>query len=158
MKALLCLPLLLAAGAGADEASDRVAIGRAIAAVNNVPAPDALFTADSDAADALQRICRDNPPVYRFPSWERGHAAPGTVSISQEPWGEATIGLPLPPGEITNPRIEGRSIRFLTQDVALVDGACVYRTAAGTRITPLLFVMKKDADDWKIASLRVLAA
>ena len=159
MKAVFCLPLLLAAGAWADENADRAAIERVIAAVNSVPAPDALFTADTDAADALKRIWRDNPPVYRFPSrnGERAPLGTPTVTISHEPWGEATIGVTMPPGEIVNPRIEVRSIRFLTADVALADAACVYRTASGTRARPLLFVMRKEGDAWKIASLRLLA-
>jgi hypothetical protein len=82
--------------------------------------------------------------------------------ISHEPWGEATIDFPgrWPHAtmEVVNPRIVSRTIRFITPDVALAEGACVYREdGGGTRFTPLLFVMKREGGGWKIASLRVLA-
>jgi hypothetical protein len=84
-----------------------------------------------------------------------------TVTISHEPWGEATINFPgrrhFFPIEIVNPRIESRTIRFITTDVALADAACTYQEDGTTRTTPLLLVMKKEGNDWKIASLRVLA-
>jgi hypothetical protein len=157
MRALLCLPLVLAAAAWADEAADRTSIERVIAAVNQVPAPDGIFTADSDAAEALKRVWKDKSVRYRF--GPRSLSSPGapTVVISHEPWGEATIGWPVPPTEMMNPRIVSRSIRFLTPDVALAEGACVYEAAGSTHTTPLLFVMKKEGETWKIASLRVLA-
>src|ERR1039458_6776399 len=91
-----------------------------------------------------------------------------TVTISHEPWGEATINFPWTDYlikalrartlEILNPRIGSRTIRFLTPDVALVDGAWTYKDdGATTRTTLLLFVMKKERGNWKIASIRVLA-
>jgi hypothetical protein len=62
--------------------------------------------------------------------------------VSKEPMGEAQIVMPGP----------GRVIlvktRFLTSDVALVDASAAH---------PLLFVVKREAGVWKIASLRVLA-
>jgi len=48
-----------------------------------------------------------------------------------------------------NPRFVSTTIRFITPDVALVDGTW--------QTVPLLFVMKKEENDWKIASLRTLA-
>jgi hypothetical protein len=65
----------------------------------------------------------------------------------------------LPALELTNPRVASRAIRFITPDVALVDGACSYRVdVSNTQTTPLLLVMKKGKEDsWKIASLRLLA-
>jgi hypothetical protein len=157
MKVLLCLPLAFAAAAWADEAADRASIERVIAAVNEVPAPEAVFTADSDAAAALERIWKGKSLRYRFGPRHGSSSGTPTVTISHEPWGEATIGNPLPPTEIMNPRILSRSIRFLTPGVALADATCVYWTTAGAQTTPLLFVLKKVAGNWKIASLRVLA-
>jgi len=70
-----------------------------------------------------------------------------TVTISHQPWGEATIQLSGHP-----------SITFITPEVALAEGACAYEGQQGKQETmPLLFVMKKDGDDWKIAAIRVLA-
>jgi hypothetical protein len=139
MKALLCLPLLFSA-AWAEEASDREAVARVIARVNEVPLPASIFTADSDAAPALERLRK--PPDHP------------TVIISHEPWGEATIQFP--GRELRNPRIITRAVRFLTPDVALADAACVYDDAA-PHTRPLLFVMKREGGSWKIASVRLLA-
>ena len=73
-----------------------------------------------------------------------------TVTISHEPWGEATINLP--------GRESRTSIAFITADVALAEGACTYEDDhSGSQTTPLLFVMKKEGDGWKIAFIRVLA-
>lgn len=78
-----------------------------------------------------------------------------TLVISHEPWGEATINFP--GVEIVNPRIESRTVRFITPDVALADGVCTYRDFNGhAETTPLLFVMKKEGERWKIASIRLL--
>jgi hypothetical protein len=65
-----------------------------------------------------------------------------TVTISHEPWREATINVPA--------RVILKSIRYVTPDVALADAT---RTS-----TPLLFVMKKESDNWAIASVYVLAS
>ena len=83
------------------------------------------------------------------------------VIISHEPWGEATINFPgigsITSVEILNPQITASAIRFITPDVALADGACTYKDdGTTTQTTPLLFVLKREGDDWKIASLRLL--
>jgi len=167
VKAILYLPLFFAAYASADEAADRMAIGRAIAAVNEVPQRPALFTEDADASSELERLWKVKPLRFRIlgPSGDPASSPRvdrPTVTISHEPWGEATINFPgmesLPALEILNPRIASRTIRFITPGVALADGACTYEDGgATTQTTPLLFVMKKEGDNWKIASLRVLA-
>jgi hypothetical protein len=156
---------MLAAGIQADEPADRAAIDRVIAQLNQYPPPTALFTADSDAPAALRQLWKARHPVYRVRPWGWDPASTTdhpTVTISHEPWGEATINLPgarpLPPMEMVNPRIVGRSVRFLTPEVALAEGVCVYDIeGGGQQRTPLLFVLKKEGNDWKIASLRVLA-
>jgi hypothetical protein len=84
------------------------------------------------------------------------------VTISHEVWGEAAINFPgvgsITFEEMVNPRIVSGAMRFITPDVALADGACRYNgDSAATQSTPLLFVMKREGGDWKIASLRVLA-
>jgi hypothetical protein len=127
----LLLSLIFAVSAWSDEPADRSAIDRTISSLNGVSRPTGYFTADSDAPAALDQLLK--PKGY-------------TVAISHEPWGEADI-------KMQTPTILGRTTRFITSNVALVDGTCSY--SEGTAI-PLLFVMKKEGDVWKIASLRVL--
>ena len=164
VKAILCLPLFFAAYASADEAADLVAIGRAISKLNELPRPTGLFTEDANASSELEGLPKVNPLAFRMAAFRNRP----TVTISHEPWGEATINFPWTDYlikalrartlEILNPRIGSRTIRFLTPDVALVDGAWTYKDdGATTRTTPLLFVMKKERGSWKIASIRVLA-
>jgi hypothetical protein len=166
MRVLLWLLLIFGACAWADEAADRAAIRRAIARLNEVPQSAELFTTDADCRAVLEQLWRGRRLAYRARS-EMRSAAPlppsghPTVTISHEPWGEATIGVPggwsLPPIEMLNPRIEGRSTRFITPDVALADAVCTYREAGTAQTTSLLLVMKREGNDWRIASLRVLA-
>src|SRR5580700_10250953 len=87
MKVILCFSLCFAAFAWADEAADRAAIGRTIAALNVTPQSSALFTQDADAARELERLRKAEGPD--FPEC----AAHPTVTISHEPWGEANIGF-----------------------------------------------------------------
>jgi hypothetical protein len=154
MKALLCVPLLVAPYAIADEAAERVAISRAIAALNGRSQHSALFT-DARAYSEFERIRTAHPLAFRiigpaaYPESMARMDDP-TVTISHEPWGEATINLP---GRESRP-----SIAFITPDVALAEGTCTYEDDHATKqTTPLLIVMKKEGEDWKIASIRVLA-
>jgi len=79
------------------------------------------------------------------------------VTISLEPMGEASIHLP-DTLEILNPRIACGTLRFITPEVALADASWTYQgEGAATQTVPLLFVMKKEGADWKIAALRILA-
>jgi len=69
------------------------------------------------------------------------------LQLSSEPW-----------SEMTSPRLTIRSIRFVTPDVALVNAASVqYGSNIPVRRIPVLFVLKKEGKDWRIAALRVLA-
>jgi hypothetical protein len=132
--ARFCLGLLIATSAWADVAEDRAAIIRTIAALNGPSRHLEVFTTDANAAAELDRL--------RQP----------TVKISHEPWGEAEI---LWNAVVINQRIASGGIRFLSADVALVEGKL---TDQENNTKPLLFVMKKDDGKWKIASLRVLAS
>jgi hypothetical protein len=137
MRALLSLALLLAAPAYAD---DETAIRRAIVALNQIPPPGSLFTADSDAPHVLDRL-----------RIHLRHLNRPTVVISHDPWGEANIVFP--PVVLANPAIAPGAVRLITPDVAIVDAACIYTVET----IPLLFVMRKEGNDWKIASARILA-
>jgi hypothetical protein len=134
MKALVCIPLLFAAHAWADQAADRAAIERVVGVLNSSrpgEMPDSsLFTADAD--NQLDRLADLNRRLFQ---------------ASKEPWSEATA-----------PRMAIQSIRFVTPDVALVDAADTqYGSVILARRIPVLLVMKKEGADWRIASLRVLA-
>jgi len=155
MKAVPCL-LCLALCAVADEAADRAAIERTIAALNRAPRPSALFTAD--ASSELDRLANGKPVSFEPLLASEDPALHPTVTISHELWGEATINFPSVAAEILNPRIACDSIRFITPDVALADGNWTYENGPETQKKPLLFVMKKAGDDWKVASLRLLAS
>lgn len=97
MKKLLWVALLLGLSAYGEEADDRAEIGRVIALLNAPTLPAGVFTADSDGASALAGL------------WLPA------VNISHEPWGEATWSF-------AKPRITSGEVRFLTPNVALVEG------------------------------------
>ncbi len=64
---------------------------------------------------------------------------------SQRPW-----------SEIASLRTPAETIRFLTQDVALVDAEIVqYGSVTLKRSIPLLLVMKKERGLWRVASYRM---
>jgi len=138
MKPILCLSLLFSACLWANEAADRLAIQKVIEKVigafneprNNPRAepPSALFTSDVDRAE-----------LGRLSDMERRMR-----EISSRPW-----------SEVTAPRVVSESIGFVTPDVALVDGAIVQYGSLSASREPVLFVMKKQGTEWRIASLRL---
>jgi len=135
MKALPCIPLLVATFAWADTTADRAAIERIVGAViadqtrPGAKLSSTLFTADADSEfDRLLDLDRR------------------LLELSKEPW-----------SEVTSPRMVIQSIRFVTPEVALVNAANThYGSMILARRIPVLFVMKKEGTSWRIASLRVL--
>ena len=117
------MSILVATCVWADDAGDREAIERLIAAVNHHSKPLAdVFTADA-------------------PENERS-----MLSANEQPW-----------SEVTSPRITTRSIRFIPPQVALVECTNTqYGSAIVVRTTLMLLVMKKDGEQWRIASVRTL--
>jgi hypothetical protein len=140
--------------AGAEEAVDRAAIGQTISSLNRPAALALLFTGDSDARPEFQRLLSGKKVTYAV---GRTTGTP-RVEISREPWGEAQIVLPAPVAEFSNPRFVSGAVRFVSEDVALVEASLVERKGEERESTPLLFVMKREGDVWRIASMRVLAA
>ena len=62
-----------------------------------------------------------------------------------------------PLSEETRPRIVIQSILFPTSGLALVDAMSFqYGSTIVVRRIPLLLIMKREASDWRIASLRVM--
>ena len=155
-----CPFLLVASCVWADDIADRVSIDRVIAALNEVPVSPQLFT--TDASSELGRLPKVSARNLRPQGAVPQRAGGPTVVISHEPWGEATIDFrgrsaAAPQMEVLNPRITNSAARFVTPDVAVVDGTWLYRGSTGARQTiPLFFVMKRDGSSWKIAALRVL--
>ena len=137
MRAILCLPLLFAAGLRADEAKDRASIEKVIATLNDPVQRAALFTSDASSDVDFDRLIDLHRPD-RFVPYR-------PIGIN-ETW-----------TELTAPYVVSGAIRFITADVATVDGAS---TISGAIVlvprVPLLFVMKRESAKWKISSVRVL--
>lgn len=137
IKVILCV-LMFAACALPDVVSDSAAIARAVTTLNEPLQRDTVIAEKGTAASELEALQKIHAQAFRIPS-----DVP-SVTISHEPWGEATLSFPGPVPAIS----------FITPDVALAEGAC---TSDEGQTTRLLFVMKKEGDAWKIASLRMLA-
>jgi hypothetical protein len=61
-----------------------------------------------------------------------------------------------PLAEVTKPSIVVQAILFITADVALVDAMSVqYGSTIVVRRVPVLLIIKREASDWRISSLRV---
>lgn len=169
MKAIL--PLLFTVFVFADDGSlaDRQAIEHTIARLNPLPLwnmantalPNSIFTADATSdLDKLQRpktISFGQPPNQ---SSTDGEWRP-VVTVSKEPWGEAQTNLggydPNRKVEFLNPRISAISIRFITRDVALVEGTWRDKEDDRKQAVPLFFVMKKGQNGWKIAAAKLVS-
>ena len=130
MKPILCLSILLASFASADEAADKIAIGKAMESLNVITPGRAIFTDDF----------RDDAELAEFAV----HDGSMHVEISHEPWREATIT------GTQATRFVIRSVRFVTADVALVEAL----GRRGESDTPALLVMKRDGLFWRIATVR----
>jgi hypothetical protein len=137
MRALFCLPLFCATALWADETQDRASIEKVIAALNDPGHSAALFTRDANSDVDFDRLI----DLHRLDSF-----LPYRPIGMNEPW-----------TELTAPRVVSGAIRFVTADVATVDGASTI-TGAVTLApnVPLLFVMKREDAKWKISSVRVL--
>lgn len=148
MKSIMIASVLFANGVwAADEVADRSAIESMITAFSLMPGRVALYTADFDR-DELVRFGKAPAAATEdgaMPITIDG--VPGTVVISKEPMGEAEW---FPLGVQGRPAVLAiKKILFVTPDVAIVD---VVKNGPG------LIVMKRVGTDWKIASVRRLAA
>jgi len=136
MKLLLCFPLFFAAGLWADEAQDRAAINHVIAAVNDPMQRPGLFTQGADSGVDFRRL---------IDLHVRRSACPGVVIGINETWTEMSV-----------PQVVSGEIRFITPDVATVDGASMIHGAVSLiQSVPLLFIMKREGAGWRIDAVRV---
>ena len=68
----------------------------------------------------------------------------------------AALQQPMVWSEVTPPRIENESVRFISADVALVDAIQTqYGSLIMKQSVPVAILLKRDAADWRIVSLRV---
>lgn len=138
MKTILRFSLLAASAClWADEAADRIAIHKVMAALSearrstDTKALSALFVSDAARSELEYLSAMDGR----------------LLDASNRPWSEVTV-----------PRIVAKSIHFATPDVAVVDASNTqYGSVVLVRSVPVLFVMKRQGEDWRIDSLRVLA-
>jgi hypothetical protein len=134
MKPRLCFASLFTATlALADEGSERKAVEAVISALNGHGKQTAgLFTGGNS----------DNPAELAGIS-----ALDGMLAESQRPL-----------SEVSAPKLAVRSIRFISPEVAMVDAEKVqFGSMILRRSIPMLFVMRKEGPDWRIASVRVTA-
>ena len=127
----LGLLLLLPAGVPAQEAADRAQIQQILTRLNADPTDPGLFTAGFEDRTELLRLLGVVTPM---------------VTISHQPWGEATLSIP-PWGPRLGTTFIPGEIRFLTTDLAVAEWALVSWT--GER--PVLIVLRKQ-DRWRIGS------
>jgi hypothetical protein len=168
MRMLLCLSLFAASSVwAADAAADRAAIEKVVATLNSSPGTPGLFTDDFADNSTLIRlgIYRNGRPVTVPSNTSVADTEPTTIHlsavqcVSHEPMGElgpcpATLnGLAID----TPAHLNTQSVRLLTADVALVDAVAVRQVGEASLRTPVLLVMRKVGDVWKIASVRVIA-
>jgi hypothetical protein len=114
-ESTLAHPAAISPYALADEAADRIAISRGITTLNDSTQPSALFT--QRGYYEFEGLRRAHPRAFQIfgPA-----SADVTVTISHEPWGEATINFP---GRESRP-----SIVYVTPAVALAEGMCTHET------------------------------
>jgi hypothetical protein len=137
MKVILVLALFSITRLWADEAGDREVITQVISALNDPVQRPHLFTKDADTAVDFSRLIDLHLTCLSC----------GVVHGRTETWREMTV-----------PRIVSSNIRFVTPEVALVDGASTVRGAVTlVARVPLLFVLKKEGQEWRIHAVRQLA-
>jgi hypothetical protein len=151
MRPILAVSILLASAGWADQLDDRASIEKVISTLNTSAVSRGAFTVDFRFSELTQLSSASG-------LWRIG---PGSVVISDEPWGEAqwVPATALPPQAPL--RLVIHSVRFITPDVALVDAVTGAPTAAPApdnsvppQRVPVLLVMKREGTDWRIASVR----
>lgn len=136
MRVILCTAIIFATIGRADEAKGRIAINKIIEAINDPVQRPTLFTKDADSTVQFGRLIDLHLRSSR-------NVGVGGVGIDER-WRVLTV-----------PRVVSGSIRFITPEVAIVDGASVIREAVTlVETVPLLFVLKKEQAVWRICAVR----
>jgi hypothetical protein len=134
VKIALCLLPFFTAALWADEAADRAAIDSVIDALNDPGRRASLFTKDADSTVDFDHLIYLHKRVSFIGGMGRN---------------EAWVIL-------TKPRVISGPIRFVTPDVATVEGASTVPGAMTVEPrVPLLFVIKREGSAWRITTVRV---
>jgi hypothetical protein len=131
MRPFFVLLLLAAAAARGDEVADRLAIETAVAALNNVATVEGMsaqFTSDAVHAE-VRRLFETHRSM---------------TEAARQPMSELSL-----------PHISSQSVRFITPDVALVDGMDNQIGSLGPKRVRLLLLMRREGAGWKIAMARI---
>ena len=138
MRVILCAAVIFAAIGRADEAKDRIAVNEIIEAINDPVQRPTLFTKDADSTVNFDRLIDLHLRSTR-------NVGVGGVGID-ETWRVLTV-----------PLVVSGTIRFITPEVAIVDGASVIRGAVTlVETVPLLFILKKEQTVWRICAVRAI--
>jgi hypothetical protein len=131
MKALLALLLLLPAGLGANDSTER---SRILAVFDEVNTSQGF-----EPAVLRKHFARDIDPreVEPFLLLQSRMA-------DRRPWSETTI-----------PRLVLVQVRFVTPEVALVEASVTQFGPFAWRRDPMLFVMRKQGAEWQVFSIRM---
>ena len=130
---LLTAPVAGQAPHSADEAAVRAVVRSYVNAreLRDAAAIEKLFTRDADQ-------------LTTSGEWRRGReqVVPGTLESSRRNPGSRAI--------------EVESVRFVTPDVAIVDGPYVITGAGGTQARQMrtTIVLKRESDGWRISAIR----
>jgi hypothetical protein len=143
MRVILCAAVIFAAIGRADEAKDRIAVNEIIEAINDPVQRPTLFTKDTDSTVNFDRLIDLHLRSRNFGVGGVG----GVVSVGiDETWRVLTV-----------PLVVSGTIRFITPEVAIVDGASVIRGAVTlVETVPLLFILKKEQTVWRICAVRAI--
>jgi hypothetical protein len=126
---LFGIGLLFTTLALAQSPADRAAVENVIHSLRTAEPVSALFTADADSdLDRLRMI------------------EASMTKEAHEPWSE--VG---PVALVIN------SVRFLSPDIALVDASETQIGVHFSKGVPVVFALKRENSQWKIAYLRVMA-
>ena len=136
MKPILLLPLLAACAAQADPAEDRAAIDKLILALNEPAHRVEFFTKDAHSSVDFDRLIDLHS--------RRAGSMPDVFGM-EESWTVLTV-----------PRVVSGPIHFLGRKAATVDGASTIDGAVTlARRVPLVFLVKKQHGEWRIAAVHV---
>jgi hypothetical protein len=133
---ILCAAVIFGAIARADEANDRIAVNEIIEAINDPVQRPTLFTKDADS-------------TVNFDWLIDLHFRPRNVEVG----GVGGVGIDETWRVLTVPRVARGTIRFITPEVAIVDGASVIRgTVTLVETVPLHVHIEEGTDS--LADLR----
>jgi hypothetical protein len=135
MRVILCAVVILAAIGRADEAKDRIAVNEIIEAINDPVQRPTLFTKEADS-------------TVNFDTLIDLHLRSRNVGVGG-------VGIDETWRVLTVPRVASGTLRFITPEVAIVDGVSVIRGAVTlVETVPLLFILKKEQTVWRICAVR----